>query len=85
MLHRFSVRSYDPRNLWFAIFGYMTVTLATFFVGRDAENTEAELAGAKKVAAGLLYLLYKDRVGYPEKCGRSERSGNGNQTVFQKG
>src|SRR5512141_1270025 len=50
MLHPFSVRSYDPRNVWFTIFGYVTATLATFFVGRDAENTEAELAGAKKVA-----------------------------------
>lgn len=50
MLHRFSVRSYDPRNVWFTIFGYVTATLATFFVDRDAENTEAELAGAKEVA-----------------------------------
>ena len=32
----------------FAIFGYVTATLATFFVGRDAENNEAELAGAKE-------------------------------------
>jgi len=35
----------------FAIFGYVTATLATFFVGRDAENSEAELAGAKELAA----------------------------------
>jgi voltage-gated potassium channel len=35
----------------FAVFGYVTATLATFFVGRDAENDEAELAGAKEVAA----------------------------------
>ncbi len=35
----------------FAVFGYVTATLATFFVGRDAENTEAELAGAKELAA----------------------------------
>lgn len=41
MLHRFSVRSYDPRNVWFTIFGYVTATLATFFVGRDAENSPA--------------------------------------------
>ena len=27
----------------------MTATLATFFVGRDAENNEAELAGAKEL------------------------------------
>ena len=30
----------------FAVFGYVTATLATFFVGRDAENEEAELAGS---------------------------------------
>ena len=35
----------------FAMFGYVTATLATFFVGRDAENAEAELAGAKSVDA----------------------------------
>jgi voltage-gated potassium channel len=35
----------------FAVFGYVTATLATFFVGRDAENDEAEVAGAKSIAA----------------------------------
>lgn len=35
----------------FAVFGYVTATLATFFVGRDAESDEAELAGAKQIAA----------------------------------
>jgi voltage-gated potassium channel len=34
----------------FGVFGYVTATLATFFVGRDAENDEAELAGAKSIA-----------------------------------
>jgi voltage-gated potassium channel len=33
----------------FAIFGYVTATLATFFVGRDAESEEAELAGAAEL------------------------------------
>ena len=33
----------------FAVFGYVTATLATFFVGRDAENKEAEVAGAAQV------------------------------------
>jgi len=28
----------------------VTATLATYFVGRDAENSEAELAGAKELA-----------------------------------
>lgn len=35
----------------FAIFGYVTATLATFFIGSDAESDEAELASAKSVAA----------------------------------
>lgn len=35
----------------FAIFGYVTAALATFFVGRDAEDNEAELAGARQLAA----------------------------------
>ncbi len=34
----------------FAMFGYVTATLATFFVGRDAESEEAEVAGAKQIA-----------------------------------
>jgi voltage-gated potassium channel len=33
----------------FAVFGYVTATLATFFVGRDAENSEAELAGTDEL------------------------------------
>jgi voltage-gated potassium channel len=35
----------------FAVFGYLTATLATFFVGRDAESEEAELAGSEELAA----------------------------------
>lgn len=35
----------------FAVFGYVTAALATFFVGRDAEDSEGELAGAKALAA----------------------------------
>lgn len=35
----------------FAVFGYVTATLATFFVGRDAEDSEAELAGSDELAA----------------------------------
>jgi len=35
----------------FAVFGYFTATLATFFMGRDAENPRAEVAGAAAVAA----------------------------------
>lgn len=35
----------------FAVFGYVTATLATFFIGRDAANDEAELAGAEQLSA----------------------------------
>jgi len=35
----------------FAVFGYVTATLATFFIGRDAEDENAELAGARSIAA----------------------------------
>ncbi len=34
-----------------AILGYVAATLATFFIGRDAENDKAEPAGAKQLAA----------------------------------
>lgn len=34
----------------FGVFGYVTATLATYFVGRDAESGEAELAGARELA-----------------------------------
>lgn len=34
----------------FGVFGYVTAALATFFVGRDAENLDAEVAGAKQLA-----------------------------------
>lgn len=35
----------------YAVFGYVTATLATFFIGRDAEEEKAPVAGAKDVAA----------------------------------
>lgn len=34
-----------------SVFGYITATLATFFIGRDAENTETEVPGAHELAA----------------------------------
>jgi voltage-gated potassium channel len=34
----------------YAIFGYVTATLASFFVGRDAEEKDAPVAGAKDIA-----------------------------------
>ena len=35
----------------FGVFGYVTATLATFFIGRDAEDAEAEIAGAAALRA----------------------------------
>jgi voltage-gated potassium channel len=35
----------------FAVFGYVTATLATFFIGRDADDEQAEVAGAKSIEA----------------------------------
>lgn len=35
----------------FAVFGYVTATLATFFVGRDAADTDGELIGVHEVEA----------------------------------
>jgi voltage-gated potassium channel len=34
----------------FAIFGYVTATIASFFVARDADTSEGEVAGAKQIA-----------------------------------
>ncbi len=33
----------------FAVFSYVTATLATFFVGRDAEDKESEIVGAEDI------------------------------------
>lgn len=33
----------------FSVFGYVTATLATFFVGRDAESAEGEVAGERAI------------------------------------
>ncbi len=35
----------------FAVFGYVTAALATYFVGRDADANDAEIAGARALAA----------------------------------
>jgi voltage-gated potassium channel len=35
----------------FAVFGYVTATLATFFIGRDAEAPEGEVASARSIEA----------------------------------
>jgi voltage-gated potassium channel len=35
----------------FCVFGYITASLASFFVERDAGSKETEIAGAKEIAA----------------------------------
>lgn len=35
----------------YAVFGYVTATLATFFVGRDAENKQSQIAGTSDITA----------------------------------
>lgn len=45
----------------YGIFGYVTATLASFFIGRDAEEKSAPVAGAREVeqiAAELKYLTH---------------------------
>ena len=46
----------------FAVFGYVTATLATFFVGRDAESKESEIVGAEDSNAlrGEIVLLREE-------------------------
>ncbi len=39
-----------PALYVFGVFGYVTAALATFFVGRDADSSDAEVAGAVQVA-----------------------------------
>ncbi len=34
----------------YAVFGYVTATIASFFIGRDAEEKDAPIAGAKEIA-----------------------------------
>lgn len=53
----------------FAVFGYVTATLATYFIGRDADDEDAELASARAVAQlqrdvdRLLVLLAEGETG----------------------
>ncbi|NJL21895.1 MAG: ion transporter [Leptolyngbyaceae cyanobacterium SM1_3_5] len=35
----------------FAVFGFVTATLATFFIGQDADDDEAEIAGTRSINA----------------------------------
>ena len=33
----------------FAVFGYVTATIATFFIGRDAADQQSEFAGREQI------------------------------------
>ncbi|HLM60399.1 MAG TPA: ion transporter [Pyrinomonadaceae bacterium] len=46
----------------FAVFGYVTATLATYFVGRDAESADSEMVGAADINAlrGEIALLREE-------------------------
>ncbi|HEY9734843.1 MAG TPA: ion transporter [Trichocoleus sp.] len=56
----------------FAVFGYVTATIATFFVGRDAENDQAEIAGAKSIE--VLYAEIKALQAEVQKLSRQQLS-----------
>ena len=45
----------------YAIFGYVTATLATFFIGRDAEEKNTPVAGTKDVAALRVEIMALNR------------------------
>lgn len=57
----------------FGVFGYVTATLATYFIGRDAESETAEVAGSAQLAAlreEIRALREEVRLG-AERMGRS--------------
>jgi voltage-gated potassium channel len=59
----------------YAVFGYVTATLATFFIGRDAEEKDAPVAGAKDVAELKVMIEALTRSINEMQNGRKEESG----------
>jgi voltage-gated potassium channel len=57
----------------FTIFGYLTASLATFFVGRDAESRKGEIAGAADMRAihAELQALRRELRRLADEAGRS--------------
>ncbi|MEO8573761.1 MAG: potassium channel family protein, partial [Pyrinomonadaceae bacterium] len=55
----------------FAVFGYVTATLATFFIGSDAEGKYSEVGGAGDVRAlqNEIEILRQEIRGLSEKLG----------------
>ncbi len=59
----------------FAVFGYVTATIATYFIGRDAEDNTAEVAGARQIEAlrrelAELKTILKERTNIDERPGK---------------
>lgn len=50
LTHEGRILAFGLALFGYAIFGYVTATLATFFIGRDAEEKDTPVAGAKDVA-----------------------------------
>jgi voltage-gated potassium channel len=57
----------------FTILGYVTATLATFFLDRDAENTDSEVAGQSSIA-----LLHEEIQALRSEVRELARVANGN-------
>lgn len=56
----------------FAVFGYITATLASFFVGRDAEEKDAPVAGTAEIEAmrkeiAALSQIIRENLGKPNR------------------
>lgn len=66
----------------YAVFGYVTATLATFFIGRDAEEKDTAVAGKKEIAAlqqqvNALMKLLQQSVDADKKSGdKGSAAGN---------
>ena len=61
----------------FGVFGYVTAIIATFFIGRDADDQRAEIAGAKQIEmlSTQIALLRGDMAAIREQTA-NQRRGN---------
>jgi voltage-gated potassium channel len=62
----------------YAVFGYVTATLATFFIGVDAEEKEAPVAGAKDVKALRQEISRMSKL--QEEMNQRQQKGGNSQT-----
>jgi voltage-gated potassium channel len=62
----------------FAVFGYFTAALASYLVGRDAANPNAEVAGASELAALRVEVaaLRAELQALPERIRAEESNSN---------